>query len=593
LFDFKLEMCSNRIFLLVLSYLCFALCAPVTNEKHSGNVDNKENEVDANSIEELGLEYHRYLQQVVEHLENDTHFREVLQNASETDVKSGKIAAELEKVDPGLRTKLDEFKRMEIERLNLLVEQEQRLKGSSITRKWRTAHDPDFEKRLNRYEIIIQRNPCSHLVIQRKVAFDFFYQFQTTKDIEKLEQMKRAEFKRYEMEKELYFEESLKNMTEEERKEAIKKRNEVVEEQKHHPRIHHPGSKQQLEEVWKDEDKLPVEEFDPKTFFRLHDLDGNGMWDEMEIEAVLKHELDKIYEKRKAEIVSKSNLSDKEKEEHLKYDENEKEEDMDRMMAEVMKAGDRNEDRHISFDEFLKLTEQPQFEQDKEWKSVVDQPNFNQNEFEEYKKHHDQYQNQFYQYDPRYDPQAYYINQLHAQPHPAYAQQYPPPVYPPNQMNQHIPPPPGYQIHHPDSLPQHPQAFPQYPQYAQHQQGQQFGAPQQMNQHNMGNQPNPALQHQPEHPNAIPLANQHQMPPQQGFPQHPQAAPQNPQHSQNLPQHQGQQFGASQQANQHNLGNQPNPAQQHNPGQPNAIPVANQHQMTPQQGVPSAGDSNH
>jgi hypothetical protein len=36
-------------------------------------------------------------------------------------------------------------------------------------------------------------------------------------------------------------------------------------------------------------------EFDPKTFFNLHDLDGNGQWDEMELEALFQNELDKMY----------------------------------------------------------------------------------------------------------------------------------------------------------------------------------------------------------------------------------------------------------------------------------------------------------
>jgi len=34
--------------------------------------------------------------------------------------------------------------------------------------------------------------------------------------------------------------------------------------------MHHPGGKQQLEEVWEQQDHLSPDSFDPKTFFALH-----------------------------------------------------------------------------------------------------------------------------------------------------------------------------------------------------------------------------------------------------------------------------------------------------------------------------------
>ena len=34
--------------------------------------------------------------------------------------------------------------------------------------------------------------------------------------------------------------------------------------------MHHPGSKQQLEEVWEEQDHLSPDNFNPKTFFALH-----------------------------------------------------------------------------------------------------------------------------------------------------------------------------------------------------------------------------------------------------------------------------------------------------------------------------------
>lgn len=34
--------------------------------------------------------------------------------------------------------------------------------------------------------------------------------------------------------------------------------------------MHHPGSKQQLEEVWEEQDHLSPDSFNPKTFFIMH-----------------------------------------------------------------------------------------------------------------------------------------------------------------------------------------------------------------------------------------------------------------------------------------------------------------------------------
>lgn len=36
--------------------------------------------------------------------------------------------------------------------------------------------------------------------------------------------------------------------------------------------IHHPGSKQQLEEVWEKQDHMENEEFNPRTFFFFHGI---------------------------------------------------------------------------------------------------------------------------------------------------------------------------------------------------------------------------------------------------------------------------------------------------------------------------------
>lgn len=58
------------------------------------------------------------------------------------------------------------------------------------------------------------------------------------------------------MEKEHQFRESLHNMTDDQKKDAVKKHDDMVQKHKEHPKVHHPGSKQQLEEVWAEQDHV-------------------------------------------------------------------------------------------------------------------------------------------------------------------------------------------------------------------------------------------------------------------------------------------------------------------------------------------------
>ena len=63
-----------------------------------------------------------------------------------------------------------------------------------------------------------------------------------------------------------------KNMDETKRKEAQLEHERAIENRKHHEKINHPGSKDQLEEVWEEQDHLEGNRFDAHTFFNLHGL---------------------------------------------------------------------------------------------------------------------------------------------------------------------------------------------------------------------------------------------------------------------------------------------------------------------------------
>uniref|UniRef100_A0A667I951 NUCB1-like N-terminal domain-containing protein n=1 Tax=Lynx canadensis TaxID=61383 RepID=A0A667I951_LYNCA len=70
---------------------------------------------------DTGLYYHRYLQEVINVLETDGHFREKLQAASAEDIKRWKAEPGAGLCQPSCPHKLDELKRQEVSRLRMLL----------------------------------------------------------------------------------------------------------------------------------------------------------------------------------------------------------------------------------------------------------------------------------------------------------------------------------------------------------------------------------------------------------------------------------------------------------------------------------------
>ena len=62
---------------------------------------------------------------------------------------------------------------------------------------------------------------------------------------------------------------------------------------KDHGKVHHPMTHDQLEEVWEEQDHMRPEDWNPKTFFAMHDLNGDNYWDEDEVRVLFRKELDK------------------------------------------------------------------------------------------------------------------------------------------------------------------------------------------------------------------------------------------------------------------------------------------------------------
>lgn len=76
------------------------------------------------------------------------------------------------------------------------------------------------------------------------------------------------------MQKEFEKSQKLEHMAEQER--ALYKQQLAEKQAEHlkHDRVHYPGNKAQLEEVWEKQDHMDPDSFDPKMFYRLH---GTGL----------------------------------------------------------------------------------------------------------------------------------------------------------------------------------------------------------------------------------------------------------------------------------------------------------------------------
>ncbi|WAR02799.1 NUCB2-like protein [Mya arenaria] len=190
-----------------------------------------------------------------------------------------------------------------------------------------------------------------------------------TGDLDEIDKKRRGEFKTYEMEKEHLRREELKKLDEDQRKQKEHEFEELQKKHKEHKPVHHPGSKAQLEDVWEKTDNMDTQDFNPKTFFNMHDLDGNGFLDGEEVEALFQKELDEVYDPNNPED-----------------DMREKYEDMGRMREHVFNEIDTDKDHLISQEEFLNYTNSNQFEKDEGWKTVDEEQNYTEEELERYEQ---------------------------------------------------------------------------------------------------------------------------------------------------------------------------------------------------------------
>ncbi|KAK2588025.1 hypothetical protein KPH14_004099 [Odynerus spinipes] len=501
-----------------------SVAPPVTKDKAEENAEQhegKENDMEV-------MEYHRYLNEIISTLESDPDFREKLVKAAEHDIWTGKIANELKFVSHKVRTRLDELKRKELERLRHLAMKENQLNNGLDLEHLKIAQHLDHSNK-HFFEI----DDLKKLIAK------------TTADLAEADRRRREQFKEYEMQKKFEQEQKMNAMSNEEKQKYVQELQELREKHKKHDPLHHPGSKQQLEEVWEQQDHMDSQDFDLQKFFYLHDVDGNGVWDQNEVKALFLKDLSKLYPKGGPE-----------------EDLLEREEEMERMREHVFNEADLNKDGLISYQEFLELAKKPDFQQDPGWEALDEQQIYSQEEYEAFEKRrreeaqlHDmqftgQHGNdlrhpqagdnlvppQQYQYQgqpiqqQQYHPQQIQVPQQHYQGGQFHGQE----QLHPNQI--HL----EQQQHHNQQQPQHPNVQAQIPQ--QQHPNVQAQVPQQ--QHPNVQAQIPQQQQQQNAPNQIPQQHntQNQIPQQQAVPnQTPQQQNAAGQNSQNHVTQEGQQ----------------------------------------------------
>ncbi|XP_056622262.1 nucleobindin-2b [Triplophysa dalaica] len=307
---------------------------------------------------DTGLHYDRYLREVVDFLEKDPHFREKLHNTDMEDIKVGKLAKELDFVSHHVRTKLDELKRQEVNRLRTLIKVKQDLDGER-------GMTVDHQGLLKQFEHLNHLNPHTFEVddLDRLIK-------SATDDLENFDKDQHEEFKKYEMMKEHERRERLKTLDEEARKKEEEHYEEMKKKHAEHPKINHPGSQDQFKEVWEETDGLDPGDFNTKTFFSLHDTNGDGYLDEQELEALFTKELEKIYDPTQEED-----------------DMMEMEEERLRMREHVINEVDTNKDRLVSLDEFMAATNKKEFVQQEGWETLEQNPIYTEDELREFEEH--------------------------------------------------------------------------------------------------------------------------------------------------------------------------------------------------------------
>lgn len=343
---------------LILNSFVNVFCPPPPPKRQQTEPEDLNHKQDENKIGEEDPQklyvfpYSKYLELVVKILESQPKFQEHLRGMDEQDIKAGKIADHLDDLPEDVFDKLTKAKIEEIERIRGEIEKQIAKEGDARNIVMPEHLDVDDWQKFGKEDL--------RKLIQKTVA-----------DMNKIDEERKQKFKEYEMKKKAEEDHKLAQMNPEEREKQKKEIDEAQKRHEQHEQLKHPGGKEQLEEVWEESDHMDKDSFDPRTFFGLHDLNGDGFWNDEEIEALFQIELEKVY--------NDTNPDD---------DPRERIEEMYRMREHVVKQMDKNGDRLISLQEFLQDAEAqaPESAKDEGWKDLGDQKIYTEEELALYEK---------------------------------------------------------------------------------------------------------------------------------------------------------------------------------------------------------------
>ncbi|CAG9535065.1 unnamed protein product [Cercopithifilaria johnstoni] len=291
------------------------------------------------------VKYMRYLETVLSILQATPQWKEAMQSMTQEEMRGGKIAEMVDKLEPHIIEQLVKAKILELQRLEQEIKDQLDADGGA-TNNIKIPEHLDF----NNWETFSQED-LRKLVIK------------VVADMDELEQQRKQDFKQYEMKKKAEEDHKMAQMIETEREQYIKQMKEQRWRYEHEP-LKHPGSRNQLRKVWEDTDKLDKDTYDPTTLFALHDRNNDGYWSYDELNTIFLPEIEKL-----------NNFSDLERLEEL-Y----------RMRDHVMKQMDTDGDHRISLAEFLADREAQEEKPDQGWEDIGDKEQYTKEELEIFEK---------------------------------------------------------------------------------------------------------------------------------------------------------------------------------------------------------------
>jgi len=318
---------------------------------------------------DAGKEYQRYLAEKREQLKADPNKRaHIVKLLTEIQERDGKLEDE-QKEDA--RSRLEEQERE-------LVEQ-QRRQAKRLKQERDGLHEKanEFDFKDQDRAIWMNEDGVDHKALvgiaKRRAA-----------QMGHLDRNRRVAFMQHEMKRLLKFKESIDSTADAKEKEELLAEHESENEELAKRRAAAPGSRKQLEKVWEEEDGLDKESFDPKTFFRLHDITGDGVLDTKELEAMFFREASKLHTirmRKQGKDAKKRSGKDAEQDKFIVREE------MARMREHVMKTADSDGDGTVSFEEWMSMTEKKDFnDEKKEWKPIVPEEEMSDKQLSNFKK---------------------------------------------------------------------------------------------------------------------------------------------------------------------------------------------------------------